>query len=58
MYLGRTLFSQLVDFLPWKIFHRTGAVRLRPAGAIAFARQAVPSHVVCPTNLPRKPVQH
>src|SRR5258708_37916647 len=22
MYLGKTLFAQVMDFLPWKIFHR------------------------------------
>jgi len=25
MYLGQTLFSQLMDFLPWKTFHRVVA---------------------------------
>ena len=22
MYIGKTLFSQIMDFLPWKTFHR------------------------------------
>ena len=22
MYIGKTLFAQLMDFLPWKTFHR------------------------------------
>jgi hypothetical protein len=25
MYLGKTLFAQAMDFLPWKTFHRIAA---------------------------------
>jgi hypothetical protein len=29
MYLGKTLFAQVMDFLPWKTFHRITVGRLQ-----------------------------
>jgi hypothetical protein len=35
MYLGKTLFAQAMDFLPWKTFHRAALGR---AYAVKIAR--------------------
>ena len=55
MYAGKTLFSQLMDCLPWSTFARLVArYRWRPLGADISLHRAIPGHGIRPTDLPRK----
>jgi hypothetical protein len=59
MNTGKTLFAQLMDFLPWTTFVRYVA---RYGGDKGYAqsdlRRAVPRHGLRPTDLPREPARH
>lgn len=59
MNLGKTLFAQVMDFLPWKTFHRIVARHGGDKGvrtsrcaeqyrAIAFAQLTCPEPFACP----------
>ena len=59
MNTGKTLFAQLMDFLPWTTFTRIvdrygGDHRVRTA----FLRRAIPVHGLRPADLPGKPARH
>ena len=59
MNAGKTLFSQLMDCLPWSTFARiVDALSWRPLRANISVRRAVPGHGVRPTDLPGKPARH
>ena len=55
MNTGKTLFAQLMDFLPWTTF-TTGMAAI--PGPDAFLRRAIPVHGLRPADLPGKPARH
>ena len=59
MYAGKTLFAQIMDFLPWTTFHRVvmrygGNHRIRTL----IVRRAIPGDGLCATDLSREPARH
>ena len=59
MNTGKTLFAQLMDFLPWTTFTRIvdrygGDHRVRTLSL----RRAIPVHGLRPADLPGKPARH
>ena len=59
MNTGKTLFAQLMDFLPWTTFTRDRRpVWRRSPGPDAFLRRAIPVHGLRPADLPGKPARH
>ena len=59
MYTGKTLFSQLMDFVPWTHLREDrGALWRRPPGADAVLRRAVPSNGVRAADLAGEPARH
>ena len=57
MNIGKTLFAQLMDFMPWSTFTRI-VTRRRRSGANAVLCRAIPSDGVRATDLPRKPARY
>jgi hypothetical protein len=51
MYIGKTLFAQLMDFLPWKTHHRSA--RRRSLRQVHDLRRSIPRPGLCATHLPR-----
>ena len=59
MYAGKTVFSQLMDCLPWSTFARLVArYRGDYSSANISLRRTVPGHGICPTDVPGKPARH
>ena len=59
MNTGKTLFAQLMDFLPWTTFTRiVDRYWRRSPGPDAFLRRAIPVHGLRPADLPGKPERH
>ena len=54
MNTGKTLFAQLMDFLPWTTFTRI----VDAAITGSFLRRAIPVHGLRPADLPGKPARH
>ena len=55
---GKTLFAQLMNFLPWSTFTRLVALRWGSPGSHAHLRRAVSSHGFRPTHVSREPARH
>ena len=59
MNIGKTLFAQLMDFLPWttfpRIVDRYGGDRYVE---VADLRRTIPRDGLCATDLPREPARH
>ena len=53
MNIGKTLFTQLMDFLPWKTFHRIVDRYSGDYRSAASVRRAVSRHGLCATDLPQ-----
>jgi len=59
MHTGKTLFAQLMDFLPWTTFGRIrGTVRWRPLREVTALRRAFSCHGFCAAYLSRKSPGH
>ena len=59
MNMGKTLFAQLMDFLPWSTFSRIVArYDGDRAVRIAVVHGTIPRDGICPTDVPRKPAGH
>ena len=59
MNIGKTLFAQLMDFLPWSTFARIlRATVATPSGADALLRRAIPSDGVRAIDLSREPARY
>jgi hypothetical protein len=54
MYLGKTLFAQAMDFLPWKTFHRIVDRYGGDPDAQPQLRRAVSRHGLRAADLPRE----
>ena len=59
MYAGKTVFSQLMDCLPWSTFTRLVA-RYRGDFSVQTlpCAEQYPSDGICPTDVPGKPARH
>jgi Domain of unknown function (DUF4372) len=59
MYIGKTLFAQIMDFIPWTSFGRIVA-RYRGNARVTLAamHRAVSRNGFCANDLARKPSRH
>src|SRR6202030_462772 len=59
MYTGKTLFAQLMDFLPWTTFARiVERYGWRPLRQVVALRRTLPGYGVCPTDLSGESQRH
>src|SRR6202040_3392162 len=59
MYTGKTLFAQLMDFLPWTTFARiVERYGWRPVRQVVALRRTLPGYGVCPTDLSGESQRH
>ena len=59
MYTGKTLFAQIMDFLPWSTFHRTvQKLQRRPSGSLSSLCRAVSNNGLCSTYLSGEPPRY